>query len=288
MIEHFSSSDLYVYHYTKASTALNHIFKDGTLKIGSYAGTNDPKETKAWEFDPITFDERDIAKYKHNDLSCWLSRVLKSQTKLACFSTDTGPMIGDHMADLFRRGYAKARMWAQYAEKHTGVCLVLDRAKLLRSVKKHFGHYPLLHGNVLYRNRDLVRNIEPHEFMINIDMYESLGPRAYVRSHIQLHHKALFFEKLSDWRDEAEWRVILLTDTHEDLYLPIKEALVGVMHGDATDPDISEAMMSATQSWNIEHMGLGWKNSTPWYDYGSFSWIPGKITRPRRMPPEGV
>jgi hypothetical protein len=288
VIEYTSSANQYVYHYTKASTALNHILKDGVLRFASYTGTNDPKETKAWEFGLLTSEDRDLGKYKHNNLSGWFSRELKSQAKLACFSMDTPPLTGDHMADLFRRGFTKARMWAQYAENHTGVCLVFDREELLTDVKKHFGNYPLLHGNVLYRNRDLIRGMDHHEYMLNIDAYESLGPKACVRSHIQIHHRSLFFEKLNDWRDEAEWRAVLLTESQQSLYLPIKKSLVAVIHGDATDPDTSELMMSATKSWNIEHMGLSWKNSTPWYDHGSFGWIPGKITRPRRLPTDGA
>jgi hypothetical protein len=275
-----------VYHYTKASTALDHILKNGTLQFGAYTNSNDPKETKPWEFYILSLENRDVGKYEPSTISPRFSNELKATAKVACFSTDKAPLSGDHMKDIYRRGFAKARMWAQYADKHTGVCLVFDRAKLLKAVERHFGQYALHHGYVTYHDAPLVRDINPHEFMINLDLYASLGPQEYARLHIERHHRALFFEKLADWRDEAEWRILLLTDTLESIYLPFDDSLVGVMHGDATDPDTSELIMSLTKSSKVEHMGIGWKNSTPWYDYGSFRWIPGKITRPRRQLPK--
>lgn len=282
MIEHTASADLYAYHYTKASTALDFILKNSALQFSAYTRTNDPKETKTWEFDLITLKSHDVSKYNRTEMSQWLSNELKSRAKVACFSTDLGPLTANHMKDIYRRGYAKARMWAQYSENHTGVCLVFERSKLLTAIKKYFGQCVLLHGNVKYRDAQLVRGIEHREYMIDIDSYESLGPQAYVQSHIQRHYQALFFEKLSDWRDEAEWRVVILADTLESIYLPYEDSLVAVIHGDATDPDTSESIMAATKPSTIEHIGIGWKNSSPWYDYGSFCWIPGKITRPRR------
>jgi hypothetical protein len=275
-----------VYHYTKASTALDHILKNGTLKFGTYTRTNDPKETKSWEFDLLTLENRDLKKYELSEISPRFSNELKAKAKVACFSTDSTPLSGNHIKDIYLRGFAKARMWAQYADNHTGVCLVFDRAKLLQATKQHFGQHALHHGNVSYRDAPLVRGLDHHEFMINLDLYESLGPQEYARLHFQRHHRALFFEKLADWRDEAEWRILLLTDTHENRYLPYGDSLVGVMHGDATDPDTSELIMSITKSSKIEHMGIEWKNSSPWYDYGSFRWIPGKISRPRRQHPK--
>lgn len=282
VIEDVSSSDLYVYHYTSACTALDKILKNGTLKLGEYTCTNDPKETKAWKFDLANFEGRDPGKYNQSELSRSFSNELKSKAKVACFSTDRDPLSGDYMKDIYNRGYTKARMWAQYAANHTGVCLVFDREKLLLAIDKHFGQYISLSQNVQYKDAPLVRGIEHHEFMIDINLYESLGLQAYSHSHIKRHYRELFFEKLTDWRDEAEWRIVLLSETHESLYLPFGESLVGVIHGDATDPDTSEQIMSATKSSEVEHMGIGWTNSSPWYDFPSFRWIPGKVIRPRR------
>jgi hypothetical protein len=59
MIENITSSNQLLYHYTRADTAFDHILKSRTLQLGSYIGTNDPKETKIWEFDLGTNENRD-------------------------------------------------------------------------------------------------------------------------------------------------------------------------------------------------------------------------------------
>jgi len=286
VITYISDATKYVYHYTRATTALDYILRDRTLQLSPYTATNDPKETKTWDFDLITFENRDLKPYKRSELSKWLSDELKSRAKVVCFSMDRPPLSGEHMKDIYRRGYAKARMWAQYSDKHSGVCLVFDRERLLAAINRHFGQHSLMHGNVRYADAELVRGIEHHEFNIDIDLYESLGAKAYVSWHLQRHHRRLFFEKLVDWRDESEWRIVLLTEEATSLYLPIDDSLVAVAHGDATDPDISEALMAQTKNEEIQHLGISWKNSSPWYDYGSFGWIPGKVTCPRRPSPD--
>lgn len=281
MITGISSSDAYVYHYTKPSTARDFILQNGTLRLGPYSKTNDPKETKAWEFGLSTVTNRDFEPYNH--LSPWLSHELKARTRLACFSMDRDPLTGQHMTDIYHRGFTKPRMWSQYADGHTGVCLVFLRKNLLAIAKQELGSRWLMAGPITYQDHFVARGAEAYEFMLNIDAYDSLGPKEYVRAHVRAHHKALFFEKLVDWRDEHEWRLLAFCESDEELFLPIKQCLVGVMHGDATDPDLSEELMRLTLGWGaVEHMGLSWKNSTPWYDYGSFSWIPGKVTNPRR------
>lgn len=283
MIEHTSASDQFVYHYTSAGTARDYILKDRTLQFSAYTTTNDPKETKTWEFGLLTFEDRDLGKYRHNELSERFSRALKAAAKVACFCVDLEPLTGDHIRDIYRRGYSKARMWAEYADRHTGVCLVLDKEKLLGSVRRHLGKHTIAHGRVTYRDAPQLTGIEHHAFNIDVDLYESLGPSAYARAHLQRHGHGLFFEKLVDWRDELEWRVVVFADSPGHLYLPLEGSLVAMVHGDGTDPDESEALMS--QAKDIQHLGISWKNGAPWYDYASFGWLPGRVTRPRRQPP---
>ena len=39
-----------LYHYTKFSTAIDHILRTMTLKMGSLSAVNDPRESKTWLF----------------------------------------------------------------------------------------------------------------------------------------------------------------------------------------------------------------------------------------------
>ncbi|MBT2303417.1 DUF2971 domain-containing protein [Variovorax paradoxus] len=272
MIYGLRDHERYVYHYTKLSTARDYILKNRSLRLGSFANTNDPMESKDWTFNLSTRKGIDLGQYDFEKTSRWLSAALKSKTRLLCFSLDRPPLSGDHTKDIFSRGLAKPRMWAQYGDTHAGVCLVLDRAKLVEAVKATYQGVIHMCGPVQYNDQSFIRSLDPHEFMIDVDQLEALGPPGYVGAHLKAHYKTLFFSNLLDWRDELEWRIVVFAETDGDLFLPIEESLAGVIHGASTLRKDSESLFELTDSWNVEHMGLIWNNSAPWYDLGSASW----------------
>lgn len=278
MIEKVTSSDQFIYHYTKASTALEYILKNRTLRFGKYNNTNDPKETKKWEFDLGRNENRDLGKYNMRELSRWLSSELKHKTRLTCFSMDSGPLKGNHMQDIFKRGFCKPRMWAQYAENHTGVCLVFHHEKLSKLTNSAFGANNLIiSGPVKYVNRSVIRNLnnpDDQQYTINVDHLETIGPKAYAEAHLKTHYQRLFFEKMTDWKDEAEWRYVVFTTTEDDLYLDIKDSLAGIMFGENTQEIMIQNIMEQTECWDLKYMGLKWKNCSPWYDYGNLRYVP--------------
>jgi hypothetical protein len=279
MIENITSSKQYLYHYTKACTALDYIVANHTLQLGSYTGTNDPKESKIWEFNLGINEERDLGKYKMSELSEWLSMALKGKTKLACFSMDSDGLSGNHMQDIFKRGFCKPRMWAQYASGHTGVCLVFDRQKLEALINRAYSKDKLvLNGVITYKNRNIVPDLyhpDDQQYMINIDYLETVGRDAYVEAHLRTHYKRLFFEKMEDWKDESEWRCVVFSQNDENLYLNFEDSMVGIMFGENTEEKFVQYIMDATESWGLRYMGLKWKNCSPWYDYGNLRYIPG-------------
>ena len=272
MIYGVRDGDEYLYHYTSAETARGFILKNGTLKLGTYTTTNDPKEARDWQFSLWTAGSRDLGSYAFAETSKRFSDLLKRKAKLACFSTDTNPLTGDPIKDILNRGFAKPRMWAQYGVNHTGVCLVFRKSALLSAVRSGLKTTMLFAGPVAYRNRLILGKLGPGDFTIDIDLYESLGPTAYARSHLQVHHHTLFFEKLQDWRDEAEWRIVAFTDADESEYAPFGDSLVGVMHGASIAEDISWAIAEMTDDAHVKHMGLTWKNSSPWYHFEAMRW----------------
>lgn len=279
MIERVTASNQFIYHYTKGTTALDHILKNRTFRFGKYNNTNDPKETKNWEFDLGTNEHRNLGKYNTRELSKWLSAELKCKTKLACFSMDSGPLTGNHIEDIFKRGFCKPRMWAQYAENHTGVCLVFDHQKLSKLINSAFAASNFIISKpVNYINRKVIRKLDDpddQQYVINVDYLEAIGQKGYAEAHLKTHYKRLFFEKMTDWKDEAEWRDVIFTTTEEDLYLDIKDSLAGIIFGENTQEIMIQNIMEQTETWNLRYMGLKWKNCSPWYDYANPRYIPG-------------
>jgi hypothetical protein len=273
MINGFRDADELVYHYTSANTAQRHILRNGTLRLSTYEGTNDPKESKTSQFNLSTNENRNLGKYKFQKISQQFSAVLKANAKLACFATDTDPLTGNHMQDILNRGFCKPRMWAQYADKHRGVCLAFRKSTLLAAITAQAPGATVLSGKVMYRNQPLVRPLTAHEFMIDVDLYDTRGALAYARAHLERHYRSLFFEKLQDWRDESEWRIVVLGT--ESGPLDVKygdDALVGVIHGADLDEALSWGIAEMTEGTSVSHMGLLWKNSNPWYNYQAMRW----------------
>ncbi|MDP7781649.1 DUF2971 domain-containing protein, partial [Acinetobacter baumannii] len=81
-------SDIYLYHYTKASTAIDYILKNKNLQLGSMLNTNDPKESKNWLFELGTNENADLDKYDLFDTSSKVDFIIKSSTYMLCFTKD--------------------------------------------------------------------------------------------------------------------------------------------------------------------------------------------------------
>lgn len=273
MVEHVKDASTYLYHYTSAKTALDHILKTKLLRLGPYTKTNDPKETKSWQFDLGTNENRDLGKYRMEELSAWLSLELKARARLLCFSMDKEPIVGEHLTDIFNRGYCKPRMWAQYADRHAGLCLVFNRQRLTTLIEKQVGNSCLLYsGPVAYIDRGIARDLaKDQQYTINVDVLENDGRAMFAGRHLRTHWKKLFFEKMTDWRDECEWRYVAFANSEVDLYVACEQALDGIVFGEETPPEIIQAAIDATAGRGIRYLGLKWKNCSPWYDYATMS-----------------
>jgi hypothetical protein len=269
--------DRYLYHYTKAETALTHILPMNRLKLGRFENTNDPRETRRWHFSSHSPTSAvDLAKYDLDELSEVVGGTLQQCARLVCFSRDTGPMTGDHLKDVHRRGLALPRMWHFYGDAHRGVCLVLDRMKLIQALeiaaRATTGAAYYCHGPLRYALHPLAGPAGAGEFVVDVEEMERLGAAHYVLSHLHTHLARLFFAKALDWLSEAEWRAVLFVKSSDECYVSIEEALVGVIHGDAVPAAVSEAIIRASDRPMVEHMGLYWPNGSPWYDLGRGAW----------------
>jgi hypothetical protein len=242
------------------------------MKIGAFTATNDPRESKDWDFGLWSSRHASIGQVNPKMLSELFSATLKSTAKVACFCADSPTLSGDHTRDILLRGFARPRMWSQYADKHTGVCLVFDKKRLIDRIRDTFPGFLILKGNVAYRNRSPFSTFGKSEFSIDIDSYRALGHDQYAAHHLNTHYASLFFEKLEDWRDENEWRILLIGGSSKDCFVPIDDSLVGVVHGVATSPEMSKRLIRLSDEPGVEHMGLLWNNHSPWYDIGGPHW----------------
>ncbi len=272
MIEGFKDHSQLLYHYTKMSTARNHIFRTGRLRMSDFRLMNDPKESRMWKFGLTGAKCGDMKCKEWDELGAKLSTRFKEHARVMCFCRDVEPLTGDHMGDIGRRGFARPRMWAQYAENHTGVCLVFDRVKLSEQIKQACAKAWIVIGSkVNYRDRHIAADLRGH-YEINLDWLERLGFEQYWRQHIRQFGQRLFFEKMEDWRDEWEYRYVAFFEDTPEVFVDMADALVGVAFGvDAKVEDV-DALIEVLLPTKVKLIGLKWENAMPWYDYGNFKY----------------
>lgn len=254
----------FVYHYTRADTFADKILQSMTLRIGSFQSLNDPREAKTWPFKfysrfqagngmftPTLFDQA--------------TKNVTQRTLVLCCSRDDPSVNKDADDVAIRSGYGHPRMWAQYADGHRGVCLVLDHELLHESIISQFGADNLFFGPVEYLNT--VRGPNSHlprggYDLVYLEDYVKYGLSKVMESHIRLFHKEMFFTKHQDWRDECEFRWVLRSENDTPLFVPISDCLHAVILGHDCPDDMTERIIELCRASNIPVYRAHWQGWT--------------------------
>ncbi len=99
-------------------------------------------------------------------------------------------------------GYDKPRMWSQYGQNHSGICLVFSRDSFMTTIKNELSkNYLIYDENINYKEIDFN----------SINIYDSdLTANQIVMNNIKKDYKNIFFQKHLDYKDEDEFRVVLI------------------------------------------------------------------------------
>ena len=167
---------------------------------------------------------------------------------------------------IISSGLLKSRMWSQYGENHQGACLILSRSKLLKSLDKNDSDKNLIiKSNINYKNpyeHRLLLNITPSDL-------QNKTPKEVAMDFYLLHKDKLVFSKQNDYRDENEFRIIMVIDetqsqTNADQFIPIQESLIGVVFGDQFPQVYIPSVNALLQNSEICARKLKW-NKTSFY-----------------------
>jgi hypothetical protein len=237
----------FVYHYTSASTANDKILPTLTLQMGSFQNLNDPREARIW---PFKFYSRSSS---GNDLFtpalfAEATKNITQRTFVLCCSRDDPSLNPESENRPVRSGYGHPRMWAQYADKHRGVCLVLDQKRLHENIASHFQREDFFFGPVEYLNTTQGPISDPpigeYDLAYLEDFVESGLPNA-MKNHIRTFHRALFFSKHQDWRDEWEYRWVGRSANEKPALVSIRDCLNAVIVGHDCPENITEKIIES-------------------------------------------
>jgi hypothetical protein len=256
-------ADKYFFHYTTREAGFAHIVPSGKLRFSRYQDMRDPLENKGWRFvggawgAPSSDDEQAQAlAYFQFDT---LANEIRERSFLLSMTIDTTPENSGEV-EPFCRGWARARMWEQYAENHAGLCLVFDREALTANITNSLqaqGFAAPYHRPVIYEGDWMLKP------SLNLNTLSGSVTPAIVSGYIEDNHDTLFFHKALDWESEREYRFSTTSSEEDDLYVEFGEALAAVIVGEKFPVWQRPAAIELCARTGIEAKRLDWTMGAP-------------------------
>ena len=183
--------DQYIYHFTKSKTATKYILPSLRLKLSPFNKTNDPKEHRTFGFHIDNLEKLNV--FDTIKLNDSLINYVNKRCKLTCFSHDY----------IYKKtlyfGYNLPRMWAQYADKHKGVCFVISQ-ELLKKENSDLIKSDKYFAEVNYKDKMEYPDFKENEYLENNNKY--------FETFVDKNLANLFLTKFIDSQTEHETRLI--------------------------------------------------------------------------------
>jgi hypothetical protein len=249
-----------LFHYTTRETALEHILPTGRLLFGHLPRTNDPRE-----FAPVWFtiggrlgEDDELTTRNPFELIEEANVLLRKSVRLLCLTED---QPGTGFGGRYGNGPERARMWAQYAGNHTGVCLAFDGDRLIQAAEDQFKATPgksLLHSQVTYAgDGEHPRMPMLHQPEAERDLL------AFIEAMVRDNPRDLFFTKDWDWASETEYRLLLRGDTEDQEFLDVGDALEAVIAGPQFHRSYKTGLWRLCEELEVEPLEIQWQMGPP-------------------------
>jgi hypothetical protein len=225
--------DQFFFHYTTREAAFEHILPTGRLRFSRYEHMRDPLENRAWLIAAGGWGDKTPAQEEEEAAGFFtfnrMADAVRRESRLLSLSVDSPEDLEE--PDPFFRGWARARMWEQYAETHKGACLVFDREALGVAVDTEIDHLKLPKANRGLVEYESGRSDTP---MLDFDRLRGENPESYVAQYVAEHFRTLFFMKTLDWEAEHEFRFSIIgpLGDPEPFEVFMEKALVAVIVGE--------------------------------------------------------
>ena len=214
-----------LFHYTSSEVLLSHILQDYELRFSPMNNSHDPVEyysiTHIGATDVGYSRERSLDNtFRFRELSNSIQKNIK------CCSFCIDKPFSKNKTSLLNKGWARPRMWAQYANAQTGVCIIFDKEKILHNIMKCYSKDKVFEGEIIYDNQ-LKELFKAKNYVDN-----ELSNEWTFLQRIKEHEKGYLFNKLEDFVDEQEFRVAIYEEKDVFSYISIHDCIKGVIMGD--------------------------------------------------------
>lgn len=259
----YNKSDLVdeslLFHYTSSKTALKYILQTNTIKFATRKHSHDPIEKEELVFTSTSLQSQenmsDDEDYIKSTNYINLINKARNTTKYACFCIDKGIIIGNK----WNKGAFKSRMWSQYANKHKGICIVLNKETMVENVNNYISNFPLsfpLSGPVVYNNEHY---LSVNKFHVSTEVLDINNPIQYLKKST----KEFFFTKIKDYENEQEYRICIYNTNKKAEYISIANAIQGVIIGQYCSNQDKKKIVDLCSIRNIPIIQAWWFRGMP-------------------------
>ncbi len=273
-------NDDIIYHYTKASTAIDYILYNKQLLFNKAVNSSDPIESKRAErsilYNNINLEEYNTIEH-HNNVNKLNNKLtdLHQRFTQICFCKNTPSnkctneyYLGatDYNDELF--GYTKLRMWDQYADRFMGVCIAFSKEKILNLNKQ----LDLLEGHMEYLNFNGLKHRKVGD--IQGDYLEKVGIQKY-NEEIEIYLKRSFFYKHIDYSGENEYRIGTLYEDkkcrgeivrgkiiNNSIMLDITGCIEAIFMSNFVNEKQRNELINYANTLNVELIEMEWKHNS--------------------------
>jgi hypothetical protein len=238
----------FLYHYTTAEKMLLYILPQKRLRFFPLTKTNDPMEKRRY-VRQLTFDidiptESEILQAKERVTK--ISNDIQKDTYILCFAQDSNETCKDTF--YLDRGFGKPRMWAQYANNHTGACLIFNKSKLCNYFETLFSGQIHFSEEIIYTS--FLKTISVGLDAVSVFASElSQSDETIVLEKINKHYKKYYFTKHNDWEAENEYRMLVRQNSVEQIFIDIDGALDYIVLGNDFDMNLMPLVNSLWDSF---------------------------------------
>jgi hypothetical protein len=238
----FLNSDDAIFHYTKKETAMEYILNNKQLKFGLFHSTNDPHEYKRRLTSAVGWGDINESLYLES------MNLIDNTIQNTAFLSFCG--------NSNNKGYEKPRMWSQYGQNHSGICLVFSKESLIKTIKDELSQdYLIYDEDVNYKEID--------SESLNID--DNLIVNEIIINHIKQDYKNIFFQKHLDYKDENEFRIILVQKNENNHLkgnlIDISNSLKFIILGDRFPKVYLPTIKDLSSKLNINYKKLHWEHN---------------------------
>lgn len=270
-----------VYHYTKASTAIDFILFNEQLKFSRRKYSIDPIESRKANRGIVstrTYDtKRDKEFTNESNRLASLVMNLENTFNQICFCKN---YLGSDFAsenyhtqfegheEIF--GFTKARMWERYADNYSGVCLAFSKKKLIALNETQH--------SLIYKDVEYLKYTElscRKVANISADYLLDVGYNVY-KEKIEQIAESSFFCKHVDYDGENEFRIGVYHDEKkciaeeirgefyfaQTMMLNIKGCLEAIFISSYANPQQKKSLLEFSKKFDVPIIEMVWEHDS--------------------------